>query len=198
MERAESRQMRNDRRSRRTRQMLGDALVGLMMEKRYDAITVQDIICRADVGRSTFYAHFTDKEALLQHQVAQVVENLGRHMDRAGAGSRIVPSIELFRHLRDSRPLIQALVRGRAMETTLKTMHAQLCAHIESRLAQRLTPGASPGVPPALVAHYVAGVLLSLFDWWMERGMSDTPEQLDSYFLQLVGPSVKSAAGLEM
>jgi hypothetical protein len=48
------------------------------------------------------------------------------------------------------------------------------------------------------LAHYVAGVLLSLFDWWMERDMSDTPEQMDSHFLQLVGPSVKSAAGIEM
>jgi AcrR family transcriptional regulator len=178
--------------------MLSDALVALMMEKRYNAITVQDIIDRADVGRSTFYAHFLDKEALLQHQIAQVVENLGRHMDNAAGGSRIVPSIELFRHLRDSRPLIHALVRGRAMETTLKTMHAQLCTHIETRLAQRLAPGVSPSVPPALLAHYVAGVLLSLLDWWMERDMSDTPEQMDSYFLQLVGPSVKLAAGIEM
>ena len=52
---------KDDRRSRRTRQILGNALVELMLEKRYADITVQDILDRADVGRSTFYTHYTDK-----------------------------------------------------------------------------------------------------------------------------------------
>ena len=54
-----------DRRVRRTRRALHDALLTLMTEKSYDAVTVQDIIDRADVGRSTFYSHFTDKRYLL-------------------------------------------------------------------------------------------------------------------------------------
>lgn len=47
-----------DRRSERTRQLLNAALIELMLEQRYDEITVQDIIDRANIGRSTFYAHF--------------------------------------------------------------------------------------------------------------------------------------------
>jgi AcrR family transcriptional regulator len=50
-----------DRRILRTRRSLLDALVGLILEKGYEAVTVQDVIDRADVGRSTFYAHFHDK-----------------------------------------------------------------------------------------------------------------------------------------
>lgn len=57
--------MNTDRRVRRTRRALHDALLTLMTEKSFDAVTVQDIIDRADVGRSTFYSHFTDKRDLL-------------------------------------------------------------------------------------------------------------------------------------
>ena len=55
----------NDRRVRRTRALLRDALVTLILEKGYNAVTVQDIIDRANVGRSTFYAHFENKDKLL-------------------------------------------------------------------------------------------------------------------------------------
>ena len=51
-----------DRRVQRTRQLLQDALIAMVIEKGYDATTVQDIIDRANVGRATFYAHFPDKQ----------------------------------------------------------------------------------------------------------------------------------------
>src|SRR5215207_10196482 len=54
-----------DRRVRRTQELLRGALMALIMEKGYDRITVQDILDEADVGRSTFYAHYRDKEDLL-------------------------------------------------------------------------------------------------------------------------------------
>jgi AcrR family transcriptional regulator len=178
--------------------MLGEALTALMLERRYDTITVQEIIDRANVGRSTFYAHYLDKEDLLQHEVAQVVENIGHHMDLSAAGNRIVPSIELFRHLRESHALIRALVRGRAMDTVRRTMHAHLSSRIEARLARRLSPDVLPAVPLPVLAHYLAGVLLSLFDWWLDRNMQDSPEQIDAYFVQLVGPGVLAATGIHI
>ena len=54
-----------DRRVQRTRQLLQDALIAMVIEKGYDAVTIQDIIDRANVGRATFYAHFADKQTLL-------------------------------------------------------------------------------------------------------------------------------------
>src|ERR1700757_5499961 len=54
-----------DRRVRRTRKLLHDAFLALVLEKGYEKTTIQDILDRADVGRSTFYVHFRDKEALL-------------------------------------------------------------------------------------------------------------------------------------
>lgn len=189
---------REDRRSRRTRRVLGEALVALMLEKRYDTITVQEIIDRANVGRSTFYAHFLDKEDLLQIQVAELVVNLGRHMARGSSGNRIVPSLELLRHLRESQALIRALVRGRAMETVLKTMQTHLSLHVEAQLVRSIPQGRPPIVPLPVVAQHVAGALMTLFQWWLDREMPESPEQIEEYFLQLVRPSVREATGVEI
>jgi AcrR family transcriptional regulator len=189
---------REDRRSRRTRQMLGDALTALMLEQRYDTITVQEISERANVGRSTFYAHFLDKEDLLQHQIAGMIAAFVAHMDQDAGGRRLVPSLELLRHVRERRDLCRALVRGRAMEPVLATMQTHLTAHIEARLARRLPPGAAPAVPLPLLAHHAAAALLALFQWWLARDMADSPEAIDAYFLHLVRPSVQVATGIEL
>jgi AcrR family transcriptional regulator len=189
---------REDRRSRRTRQMLGDALTALMLEQRYDTITVQEIIDRANVGRSTFYAHYLDKEDLLQSQIAGMIAAFVAHMDQDAGGRRIVPSLELLRHVRERYDLCRALVRGRAMEPVLQTMQTHLSAHIEARLARRLPPGEPPAVPLPVVAHHVAGVLLALFQWWLAHDMADSPEQIDAYFQQLARPSVQAATGVEL
>src|SRR5512138_1079552 len=69
---------KNDRRSQRTRQLLSEALVELIQEKDYSTITVNDIIERANVGRSTFYAHYSDKDALFLNQMDRVIELLSQ------------------------------------------------------------------------------------------------------------------------
>jgi AcrR family transcriptional regulator len=189
---------RDDRRSRRTQRTLEEALVALMLEKRYDTITVQEIIDRANVGRSTFYAHYLDKEDLLQSEVVRLVAVLVGHMDQSAAGNRIIPSLELLRHLRESQALIRALVRGRAIDPVLKTMQAQFSRHVESRLANRLPTGSAPKVPLPVIAQHLVGALVGLFQWWLDREMPESPEQIDAYFLQLVRPSVLSATGIDM
>lgn len=191
-------QKRDDRRSRRTRRTLGEALVSLMLEKRYDTITVQEIIDRANVGRSTFYAHYMDKEDLLQNEAAELIARLSDHMDRTAGGNRIIPSLELLTHLQESYDLYRALVRGRAIQPVLKTMQAQLSLHVETRLARLLPPGEVPRVPLPVVSQHVAGALLNLFQWWLDREMPDAADQINAYFLQLVGPTIREATGVEI
>lgn len=189
---------RDDRRSRRTRRLLGDAFVALLQEQRYDTITVQEIIDRANVGRSTFYAHYLDKEDLLQSEIAGVVERLGTHMDGAPGGARLIPSLALLRHLQERQDLYRALARGRAIEPALRAMREQLSRHAEARLAALLPAGRTPAPPLPVVAQHVAGALLALFGWWLERDMPEPAEQIDAYFLDLVRPTVRAATGVEI
>src|SRR5262245_17355252 len=90
-----------DRRVRRTRRALQEALIGLMTEKSYEAVTVQDVIDRADVGRSTFYTHYTDKDKLLRDSIA-VLRSLVEQPVTPGPANRRRPlrfSLPLFRHV---------------------------------------------------------------------------------------------------
>jgi AcrR family transcriptional regulator len=126
------------------------------------------------------------------------VARLNVHMERSASGNRIIPSLELLHHLADSSALINALVRGRAIEPVLKTMQSQLSRHVEARLARRLSPGREPDVPLPVVGQHVAGVLLTLFQWWLDRGMPESPEQIEEYFLRLVRPGVYEVTGVEV
>src|SRR5438105_6251027 len=99
-----------DRRVQRTRQLLQDALISMMIEKGYEATTVQDIIDRANVGRATFYAHFADKETLLVSRLEDLRAMLAHQQQRARGLGFSLPMLE---HARAHLPLYGAIV-GRA------------------------------------------------------------------------------------
>jgi AcrR family transcriptional regulator len=190
---------KQDRRSQRTRRLLGDAFLALLAEKRYDAITVQDVIERANVGRTTYYAHFQDKEALLLSEIERVVHLLGHQALAAGEPDQLLlPSLALFRHVRTFQPVYQTLGWARGSDVIFKKIQAQVAGSIEQRLASLVRPNHPPAVPLPVVAHFVAGTFLTQLKWWMDGRMVYTPEQVDAIFWRLVKPGVESVVGAEL
>lgn len=195
--------MRNratDRRSQRTRQLLSTALVALMGEKRYDEITVQEIIDRANVGRSTFYAHYLDKEDLLVSNVTDVLDTLSRQMERHELGTqRTPPSLApLFQHVQQHYALYKALVRGQGIDMLHKKGHERLRMNIEQHLQQVVAAAHPPTAPLPLVADYMAGAIFTLLMWWLEHELPYPPEEMDRVFHQLVLPGVERTLGVRM
>ena len=181
---------KHDRRSERTRRLLGEALESLMRERRYADLTVQDILDRANIGRSTFYAHFWDKEDLLTSQVEEMLQALIQHMpDAPTAPTALLPSLGLLRHVQAYHLLHQAQVRGGGLDPVFHTFHLRLCENVEERLRAW---GAAPGVSVTVTAQMVVGAFLALLQWWLENEMSLSPEVLDDYFHQLVMPGVQA------
>src|SRR5438445_3241053 len=126
---------REDRRIQRTRLMLRSAMVSLIRERGFEALTVQDIIDRADVGRSTFYSHFKSKEDLLEGSVAMLRASLKKFQLRARAAAGkseerfFAFSHELIAHAHDHRDAFAAMVgkrSGTLFETHLRRMIADL------------------------------------------------------------------------
>lgn len=74
----------------------------------------------------------------------------------------------------------------------------QLSHYVEMRLTMSLPSDKAPTVLLAVVAQYVAGVLLTLFQWWLNLDMTESPEQIDEYFLELVRPGIRAATGVEI
>lgn len=183
-------QEKQDRRSLRTRRLVSAAMMELLTEKRYSAITVQDLLDRAGIGRSTFYAHYFDKEDVLASVVEQMLASFSQRLSQHEPGQGIIPSLELFRHAWEHRAFFQAMARGHAGERLLETGRALLSRNIEQALASVYPAEAASATPLPVMAQYLAGAFFNLFKWWMEAEMPYTPEQMDSIFQRLAMPGV--------
>src|SRR5438045_8935284 len=106
-----TRPRKTDARVLRTQDLLGDALIELMHEKPFDSITVQEVLDRAAVGRSTFYAHFRDKDDLFLSDVEHFFELVSTMLTRRhDTSNRVAPVRELFIHIADARKIHESLV----------------------------------------------------------------------------------------
>lgn len=167
-------------------------MVDLITEKRFDDITVQHLIDRADVGRSTFYSHFRDKEDLFQQNWESFLDFCVEQIDwtKAGQGS-FMPIHFLFSHLQEVQPFYQGLVRSRKSEAMFKSgiehFGRKLAEALNSRLKQ------PPAIPLAVLANYLASELFGLLRWWLDERMPYSPAQMDEMFHRLVNPSMNAA-----
>jgi AcrR family transcriptional regulator len=185
-----------DARVRRTRDALGDALVALMQEKPFDTITVQDVLDRAHVSRSTFYSHYSDKDDLLMSDADEFFQALSMALSQHGDKSdRVFPVQEFFAHLSNVQPFFKALVKSGKYQENMELAREHFARGIERRLAE-LPRGQS--IPPhelPAIAFAHAGALMSLLMWWLDRGMRESPAEMDHLFHRIVwdGVTNKSA-----
>lgn len=181
-----------DRRTQRTRQTLSHALIALIQVKHYNVITVQNICERANVGRSTFYAHYHDKDDLLASNFSEVMKNLSQPFVGRN-GQLIFPLAPLFEHTRSHHDLYKALLWGGGIEVLMRAGQKQWSEQIEQYVEIVLREGRQPTVPIPALAAYMAGSLHTLLFWWLEHGNRYSPEHMDEIFQQLVMPGVNAA-----
>jgi AcrR family transcriptional regulator len=188
-------QDKQDRRSQRTRQVLRDALIALMGAKRYDLITVQDILDQANVGRSTFYAHYYDKEDLLVSEFERMLATLSQHI--GASGGQLLPSLGLFRHVQAHQHLYKALLQGRGVELLFQKGHTFMSNRVAEQITALQAQGQTPTVPVPIMADYLAGALLNLLRWWLSHDLPYTPEEMDRFFQRLALPGALATLGVE-
>lgn len=191
--------LKTDHRVERTQQALHHTFIALILEKGFQAITVQDILDRANVGRSTFYTHFRNKEEMLLGGAERLRGMFSRKATLAamskGEDSELdFGTLELFRHTGDAahRQLYKALAGDRSHTLFISELHKHFFAVVRQRLrAQVRNDKATLQVIDA-VAHFVVSSFLSLLTWWLDKDSSLTPEEMNSLFRQLTMPGVKA------
>jgi AcrR family transcriptional regulator len=180
-----------DRRVRRTRQSLHHALLELAREKAYDEIAVQEILSRADVGRSTFYAHFRSKNDLLEHGIDEMMcANPPRTAHSHAAIEQLLAfSLPLLEHIdrhrhtdgppmgRRSRHAIHARLQTRLLKQLADEM-GRMCTEFRNR------------VPAEFVAHHISSTFVLVLNWWVEREPAMTPRDVDTRFRALLVPAL--------
>ena len=185
-----------DRRVQRTHDVLHQALISLIVEKSYEVITVQDIIDRANVGRSTFYTHYVGKQDLLRAGLKHLKEHLLAHQQAARASkwtSKERPfafSLALFEHVHSYRPVYHAIV-GRQSGTIVMSELRALLAELVQNDLKTFSPNERPAdVPRNAVTHFVVGALISVITWWLDERSKLPPAEADAIFRRLTLPSV--------
>ncbi len=176
-----------DARVRRTRDALGDALVVLMQEKPFDSITVQDVLDRANVSRSTFYSHFTDKDDLFMSDADEFFEALATALSAHGDQSdRVFPVKEFFNHLIQAKDFVVALKNSGKLTESMELAEGHFARGIEKRLSEIPRGADFPVDERPARAFALAGAMLSLMQWWVDRGMKQSPEEMDKLFHKIV------------
>lgn len=182
-----------DRRVRRTRDAIHGALIALILEKGYDAVTVADIIGRADIGRSTFYTHYTDKQHVLNASLDKVATFLRAHGDACG-GRLFGFSRALFEHVHEQRDLLRALLGRRGGTVVYNRIRQLLTDLVRDELEPRT--GRDAVVPVALAVDSVVGAYLALLSRWVDDNDPRTPRDMDLAFRHLVIPGLEVSLDL--
>lgn len=170
----------DDRRVSRTRRAIDTAFLQLLMQRGYEAVGVSDIVRAADVGRATFYEHYTSKDDLLRSQLRHVSTMLRV----VGASAPTLDATPLLAHIRDV-PLLYRLIAGRsAAARTLRLLQDVLEERAATLLAAQVQAGVQLRAPlaPAVAARVIVASLCALLAWWAERGMPETPAEVQRLF----------------
>lgn len=190
-----------DRRVQRTRERLQKALIELISEREYDAITIQDIADRANVGRTTFYLHYSSKDDLLMSCHEAIVSEF--HFRPFYALSRedlLAPEApagmtSAYRHLKEARSLFDPIFQGKDSLLILRRIRDWSAQEIETSLHAAFS-GADSAIPFDVLANYLAGAQIALMQWWLEKRQPYTPEDLAQSFHRLQRAAIRDAFGL--
>src|SRR3954469_22407113 len=162
---------KTDPRVIRTRQMLRDALISLILKTGYDDITIQDITDRAGLRRATFYLHYKDKEELLFAILEETFDELVCKIDQLRM-QLITPEAEMamhlviFRHAQENADLYRSILGGHGASTTIRYVREYL-ARTFTKEIKECTPELQLVMPVDVLATFTASVKLNMAIWWL-------------------------------
>lgn len=166
-----------DRRVVKTRKALQLALIEVMLDKDYDEITVQNIIDKADVGRSTFYAHFVDKQDLFRSGFTDLSSGLER--DALG---HFGFSVGFLEHCDEHRHLYKVLSARRQAGAMMRD---NLGRGLQQLVRHSLGSDGSPHAEARIA--FVVGAYIAIVTWWLDTESALTPVELDAMFRSMAG-----------
>ena len=188
-----------DRRQQKTRAAIFSAFERLLAQKKYNKITVKDIIDEANVGRTTFYEHFETKDALLNEMCSELFHHIfsdhpysihkgtPSHNFSFSQGNPRQIITHILYHLRDNNKIMIRLMAGESKETFLfyfrNYLNQLVLPYLLSEMEQK-----NPQVPADFLQNHICGSFMIMVQWWVERGMKESPEELAGFFLAVTEP----------
>ena len=193
---------KTNRRAERTREVLQKALMALIAEHGYDAITIQDIVDRANLGRTTFYLHYNNKDELFMscHEAIISEFHLGllHPLTREELISPQIPPQMTFayRHLEEGRALLYPIFHDKDSQFIIRQIRDRSTRDIEANL-RSIFVEADSTIAFEMLANYLVGAQIGLMQWWLEKRRLHSPESLAQTIHRLQRAAICSALGIK-
>lgn len=200
---------KTDRRILKSKKALRDALVELIQEKGYDAVSVEEITQRANLGRATFYLHYKDKEELLLEEFIEMAKDRVQALSEIpisvwetddnpvelfAESQPIMPLQKVFEHAAENAGLYRVLLRGESSPRLGEQIRRIIAISINEIAEATRQKDPSPvklQVPIDLLAAYFSGALLSSLSWWLEEKTPPSPGEMTRMFQRMFFPGVR-------
>lgn len=184
-----------DRRQIKTRKAIFLAFTKLLKTKRYEKITVQEILDEANIGRSTFYAHFETKDELLHavceelfgHIINTAMDNTHTHGLYSNNKSSKSVFCHLLQHLQENDNNILGLLSCESSEIFLRYFKESLNELIQTQFANYIYQK-NHDLPQDFLINHISSSFVELVLWWLKDKKNHTAEELDRYFCAVIMP----------
>jgi len=200
------RQDRIDPRVRRTRQLLRDALIALIAEKGYDAITIQDITERATLNRATFYLHYRDKDELLINGLEELWDELAaRAPQPVMTGERRRVSLEVlqssvcaeFEHLAEHAAFYRVMLGECGTAKFIHRMQDHIYRTTVRQFGEAAGDQPAAAMPLEPVLRFMASSYIGMMQWWLEHELPYPPKQMAAMLVALYTNNAFQVLGIE-
>jgi AcrR family transcriptional regulator len=203
-----------DRRVRKTRKALREAMQVLMSEKGYDQVTIEELTERADIGRTTFYLHYSAKLDLLLEQFDELLEQLLGQLADIPLSSwtqqgRVLPKEDhpgrpismIFQHAADNHELYSLVLHGEGVDQASQRLQEMMTRAVTTFFDPKMGDeheAFNLQFPVELFGNYFAGALLGMIKWWLDEDMPYKPEEMETIFFQMFLPGASQVIGMEI
>lgn len=186
-----------DRRQKKTRAAIFSAFGSLLSEKTYSRITVQDIIDKADIGRTTFYAHFETKDDLLKemctdlfaHVFSDSLNTESTHDFSLKTGNPHAIITHILYHLKDNQKNILGILNCESGELFLRFFKQYLNELVDTHILSG-SRRKNPNIPNDFFVNHISCSFVGMVQWWIKNNLKQTPEELAEYFMSVITPVV--------
>jgi AcrR family transcriptional regulator len=163
-------------RVRRTKILLREALIALIEEQGFDALTVGELTERAMFSRAAFYRNYQDKydlvEQIFEEAMSKLFEGIGKHGQEHPADVWV----RFFDHIAEYHRLYRALLGEKGSPWFVRKMRARLAELIKARGAH--PPHSAHLFSDTFVPDLVAAMFVEAITWWLEQGEPYPPKEL--------------------
>jgi AcrR family transcriptional regulator len=203
-----------DRRVRKTRRALREAMENLIAEKGYDQVTIEELTERADIGRTTFYLHYSAKQDLLLEQFDELLGQLVGQLSEIPLSSwspqgKVFPAGDhpgspismIFEHAAANEDLYRIVLQGEGVDQALERLQTMMTNAVNAYLHHKLGDKSEKiilEIPVDLFGNYFAGALLGVIKWWLEADQPNTPHEMEDIFFQMFLPGASQVLGMEI